>query len=396
MSLENYLNKEEFKSFLLNEDDKKHDELVNKVFDFFKEKLNKNELNEIEYSDIHYTRFSNAWNKFVTNEIETMIDSYDKDMNIDEIKRFIFKIVLMEISTTKREYEKDNSEVNLDKLYSMFVSHINKGDFDTYETPSQDCYNCGAMLALKFKNWNAKFYEYKEILNPKEYRKVVPENSPASFLNKSDYFDANECFNEFIQVKELEVKTGELIITNWIKMEEFTKTVEVNGDIYHFSNSSPKGLKEQMEHYYQQGFLSFYSYSELGMISSKEKEFKDCMVIGHINEDEFNSKEYKQNYKYGSGLRAKTIIEKEKLIEIINIKVNDYEKSKSMVEDYIEKNKDEMIIKKVKPDIYHVVFDLRRKQINKDMFPLGIPKGISVDVIMYPKSKMVKNKKMKI
>lgn len=273
-------------------------------------------LSLIVYSDDHTTNFSYAWNHLVNQTIDDKNESYIER----DLQYFAEKLVIY--NSRVRNPENSTPE-ELQSAFNDFIAFINKGDFDTYCTPEGQCFNCGARLSIKFKNWTPTFYEFKEIANPEDYLKKVPENSPASFLNKMDYFPPEKCFNEFTQVKNFEFKTGNLLISDWFKLEEFTKNVEVNGNIHHFDINCSKGRFESFEHYFNQNFISIYSYSGLDMYSLTNEEMKDAFVFGqidyHKNEDgEISHNDYKFENKVNSGLRATTIIEKETLIDMLS------------------------------------------------------------------------------
>lgn len=373
-----------FDNFVLASTKDNFEPIVKEIITGLNELALNNFLSPIVYSDDHTTNFSYAWNHL----INQTIDEDNKHYIDNDIKYFVEKLVIY--NARIRKSESVTSEI-LQSSFNDFINFMNKGDFGTYCTPEGECFNCGARLSIKFKDWTPTFYEFKEIANPDDYLKKVPENSPASFLNKMDYFPAEKCFTEFTQVKNIEFKTGNLLISDWFKLEEFTKNVEVNGNIHHFNINCAKGRSEAFEHYLKQNFISIHSYSGLDMYSLTNEDMKDAFVFGKVdynkNEDgEISHHDYKLEKTVNSGLRATTIIEKETLVDIVNKSLNDLEKSKELVNQYIKEHKYELITRKVQPGEYTLVFDLKRKDLNDLLFPVNIPDDLNASIFLYPKN----------
>lgn len=371
-----------FESFVLASTKNEFEQLTHEITKYLNQLAFNALLSPIIYSEDHSTNFSYAWNHLVNQTIND-----DNKTHIDgDIKNFIQKLIIYNIKINS----KDNITTEILKSsFDKFIDFLNTGNFNTYCTPEGECVHCGTKLKLIFKNWIPTFYEFKEIADPQKYLKKVPENSPLSFLNKMDYFPAEKCFTEFTQIKTFEFKTGNLLISDWFKLEEFTKNVEINEDIYHFNINCSKGRFDAFEHYFKQNFISVYSYSGLDMYSLTDKKMQDSFVFGKINHEkdeseELNNIHYKFEESVNSGLRATTIIEKETLIDIVNRSINNIEKATQMVNDYIKKNKDEIITKKVTPGEYTLIFDLNRKDLNDLMFPKNIPDNFNANIFLYP------------
>lgn len=341
-------------------------------------------LKPIVFSEDHITNFSYAWNKFINQEISS---KKDEAHLMYEIERFIEKVIIFNAKGYSKEERTEDLNI---KEFNEFTKFLNVGDLHTYCTPEADCFNCGTPLSIIFKNWEPTFFEFKEILEKENYRKVVHEDSTANFLNKMDHFPAEQCFTEFIKIKDFEFKTGNLIITDWIRLEEFTKTVEPNSDIYHFKISNAKGRNDAFEHYFNQGFISMGTNSGLDMYSLKEEGLSNCLFFGKMNydktdNDELNKKDFKFEKTINRGLRATTIIEKETLIDIVYKTTNDLEQAKLLVNNYLKKNKLEIINKKITPGTYSVIFNLNSQDVSELLFPRNITEDFNPKVFLYPK-----------
>jgi hypothetical protein len=376
-----YLTQQSFNEAIINDN---FINLTNEIIVTLEELALNGFLKPIVFSDTHYTSFSYSWNKFINQEIS---HTYDEDNLMQDINYFIQKLIIF---NTNRHMKDTPTEESSQELFNKFIDFLNLGKFDTYCTPENQCFNCGSTLHIKFNNWEPTFFEFKKILEPENYRTVISETSPLSFLNKQDYFPASECFEDFVQIKDFEFKTGNLIITDWIRLDEFTKAVEPNSNIYHFDINNSKGRHSAFEHYLNQEFISINSYSGLDLYSLKEDGMEDCLFFGKIdynkNEtEELNKKQFKFERRLNRGLRATTIIEKETLIDIVNQQINDLNKAKQLVDDYLKKNQDEIISRQITPGIYSLIFDLRFKNVDDLLFPQNITEDFDSTIFLYPK-----------
>lgn len=366
-------------SFDLAINENKDENLIKEIIKYLEELALNDFLEEIEFSDIHSTNFAYSWNKFVNQECST---KNDPENLMDDIERLIEKIIFF---NTYRLKDKDDNE-----KFKFFVDFFNEGNFDGNCTPEGECFNCGKRIHLKFKNWKPTYYEYKKILEPSKYKNKFSENHQFSYLNKMDYFPADECFTELTKIKDFTFETGNLIITDWIRIKELNELVHPNANIYHFNVNSAKGRSDAFEHYLNNGLVSISSISGLDFYSLKAKDYNDCLFFGKIDYDKepsgiLNKKSYHYENQINPGLRAVTIIEKEKLIDLLNTKINNLEKTNEIVNNYLQENKSEIINKKINPGEYTIIFNLKSDNLSSLLFPKTISDKFDAKIFLYPK-----------
>jgi hypothetical protein len=165
---------------------------------------------------------------------------------------------------------------------------------------------------------------------------------------------------------KIEFKTSELIIKDWIRIDEFLDQVGPSRSLERYN-----GLLESTEEAAKHGFVRVHVGDADPTIHRKGDDFS----FGLTNE----KKEYENIGSVYVGVWAVTIIEKQKLIDIIANQVGQ-EKAEIIVKDYLANNSHTTAT--VEPGTYTLKFD---------------PEGTySKEIFSLKKDKVVKAKKMKM
>lgn len=355
------------------------------LMSYLSDMRDKNILTKIENSEGHNTFFSQGWNLFLDNKK----DRYGRTIASTFDKLYFFE--------TTPIFNSNDRIKALDKSYKSLVKKINDGNFDNFTMPEDGCicYECSQKLKLSFENWIPKFSVFEKVNGKTNYRKFVkPEGClPNTVINKKITFE-----------------TGELLIADWIKLDEFLKVVDeddenkwsdernlnytigrVNttsryADLFNFicvsvGNSSPH---------------VFSNNGDLTIGCLINKEYDKNAEIDEDNYDEYLpiSSEYKEVAQVCTDFWGVTIIDKQQLIDILSTK---YENANELVENYIKNSSNRFSVVQVPPGEYTLKFHGNYPQfdnlIEKDEF-VSFPKNIEKFFMVIKEEKPTKVFKM--
>lgn len=276
-------------------------------------------------------------------------DSYNLDyfrdllsnkLNQDEEKSLMYvfsSLINMEMFKTTKNLD------NLEENYEKLIEKINDGNFVHYElNDSCPCYGCGENIRLMIKNWV-----------------LIPGSMKKNEQNKYVFKILENCMEDKLYDVKVEFKTGQLLMADWFRIEEFTKAVEYAGSI-----NSMAGQIKSTEHAAKLGFVTVHVGNSSPTIYQKGEEF----LFGY--QEENIHQEYEEKGYVCTDLWNVTIIDKSTLIEIIAQKVGE-EKAQELVEDYVKENGIESI--DVSPGTYIIEYNPKRN-INK--YAKEIPENI--------------------
>lgn len=335
MNFENYITKENLQNII----DAKHEE--NKIFNkaiaenftipfslFLTDLNNNNQLSTIENSEGHETIFSYHWNRFVKDkeEINNRISSF--------LEPFLFKITY--------------NQADIDETYSSLIEKINSGNFKYYELYHDicSCERCSQKMILSIENWKLKFSIFEKKLD--------------GSCDYSHFTKPEDCLPNMNYQLDVNFPSGELLITDWIRIPDFTNHVEVPPDKRYtdFSLNHLLGRKNTTQHYAENFNFIFVSLSNI-----KADAYLDNgnLVIGceNYNEESGDFDEIKDLELVSSictDLWGATIIDKQQLIQILIDATGDAEKANIMVQDYIDEYLDGKTVK-VEPGNYSLSFN---------------------------------------
>lgn len=295
------------------------------------------------------------------NLVEKKLKSHEEEKII-----YVFS-KLMNNNMMKITYAKE--PISIEENYNNLIEKINKGDFDKFELNDEaECFCCGQKIKLIAKDWSFRLFNFK--------------------LNDEKKYEATllpECIENKLYEVNVEFKSGELLIADWFRIEEFTKRVEYNSDYKNLSINSDLGKIQSTEHAAKLGFVTIHVGNRSPQIYQYEEEF----IFGHEKED-YQVKDYENKGYVCTDLWNVTIIDKTRLIEIVAETLGN-EESIKVVNKYLEEEKGNINFINVQPGKYNIGYSPMKKDIND--FDKELPKAIEA---IFSMKKEVPKKKLKI
>lgn len=254
----------------------------------------------------HRTNFGYAFDKYLNNTFE----DYEKKRVLEGLmsKSFYF------ISSSNR---------TLEESYNILMERVNTGNLHPFDL-SGDVYDfeSGKRFDISITNWKPTLVTYipgKKITDRGRFE-VVHEESIDKVIER-----------------QIEFKTGNLIVADWFKIQEFTDLVDKDNK---FDVNSEKGRIEQAQ-FYLNNFNFIHS---TAWNSSDIYQDGDTFVFVQPNDELNLPSSYKHKGYVYKELRAISIIEKEQLIELLG--------NEEIVNNYLKESKHDYVKLKVKPGIY--------------------------------------------
>lgn len=231
-------------------------------------------------------------------------------------------------------FELSNPEIEdneIHEIYLNFCDYISKGSFfsTALDVDSQDCQHCSKYLSLRFINWQP----------------ILKSNDKSTDL---------KCIKKEITKKEFTIKSNEILIADWFRIDEFTSQVKYNADYLNPSINTYYGRVLSTLHSIKNGFISIHVGNTCPSIFTKNNNIYGVEFCD-IDEDEelIKKSDFKHNGYVCTDLWNVTMIEKSVLIDIIKRKNPNAEK---IVEDYISKNFEDIVKLEVIPGKYEIQF----------------------------------------
>lgn len=253
----------------------------------------------------HITNFGYSWDKYLNNTLDER-----------ETHRLMHDIIAKLIFGTS--FGKDNIE----ECYIKVRDSMNSGNLLYFYLPEAYDFESGERFNILFKNWEPCLLKFVPGEDWKSGKHIIAPEEPIQKLME----------------KQIEFKTGNLLVADWFKIAEFNKAVDgKESGFSEFDINCEKGRIEQSLHYLEK-FNFIYNTSYAGATI-----FKNGDKYLFLNEkDDLNlPKEYKKKGYVFQELRALCIIEKEQLISIVG---------EEIVEKYLKEN--DVVSLKVNPGIY--------------------------------------------
>lgn len=333
---------------------KEKENFENAIVEYLKERSNLGLLKEPENLGNHYSNFLVAWSNLVNGKL--------KESNENRIKNTFNRLIDPFVSSIIYSKEK----INLEEKYEELIKKINEGIFFPHELyTNTDCFECGQQINLCSSNWNFKIATLK-LNEHKEY----------------PYKLIDDCVEEKLYEVKVNFSTGELLIADWFRIQEFTEQVEYNKDYKDVDINSSLGQIKSTQHAANLGFVTVHVGNSCPTIFEKDGNF----IFGREDE-EGKVTGYNDNGMVCTDLWNVTIIDKQKLIEIVAEKLGE-EKAIITVEKYIAENDIHKF--SVTPGEYTIGF-YPRSDINK--FDNEIPAEIET---LFSMKKSLPNKKLKM
>jgi hypothetical protein len=289
------------------------------------------------------TNFGFDWNNYITGKEEP----YQKERVLGNI-------------IDKHMFMKVFYEENVEKSYNTLNDKINKGNFHPFDLmDSLYDFETGEDLKLVLKNWEPTLMRY------------IPGES---WTDRGRFEIATEAPVEKVVLAQIEFKTGNLIVADWFKINEFTELVDKDND---FDVNSEKGRLDQAKYYLEKfNFVHTAAWHDSDLYQKG-----NTFVFARYDEDFECPDGYEDKGKVNKELRALSIIEKEHLIELVG--------SEEKVEAYLKDNNWGVLQLKVTPGIYTYTMASGPEFIKKE---IGNLNGIQTEENQQEVSKLFEDK----
>lgn len=297
------------------------------IISFLKEKSKNGELYSIDNGSTHEASFLTSWSNLIKGEMK---EGWDEPL----LERAFSGIPMFRLQLLKNKNPTADTQI----LYQEFTSLIDRGNLDVYEINVDcSCKNCDKKVFASGSDWKLSLQEFD--MNTHEHRIM------------------KACVARVEQEVEIEFKTGELLIADWFRIDEFSKKVKYNADYSDASINSSLGCIKSTQHAAKHGFVTVH----VGNSCPQIYQQGDSFVFGHAHDSDDDGFEedgvsipgYENKGYVCTDLWNVTVIDKARLVEIIAETKG--EEAQNIVEDYIAKN--EVTTAKVEPGIYKVTFN---------------------------------------
>lgn len=269
------------------------------------------------------TNLGYKWNAYINGKL-------NKSETANLFHNFFYKIII-------RSFSMNNDDI--EKTYNQIISTFDSGNFNQYELPEMYDFQKGKTFNVDFKNWVPRLLQFVP----------GPDWKSCSYILAPDIDVQN-----YVE-KDIEFKTGNLLVADWFRIPEFNALVNTNE--LHFDVNSNEGRLQQSIHYLNNfNFISNTSYYN-STILQKNDEY----IFGYYNDEHSLPSEYKEKGYVSKELRAISIIEKEHLEDLVGVKA---------VEDLLS-NQDITPLK-VTPGIYKVCLSSSSEYLKKNWKDIGL------------------------
>ena len=232
---------------------------------------------------------------------------------------------------------------------------------------------CGQRLRLSFKNWAPQY----------DVLKIMPDGQ----INYKEIEAPKECLENDVVQLDINFPSGELIITDWLRIKEFSDLVK--GDDEWAPERSLNHTKGRITNTQRYAKLFNFICVSLGNMSPHIFSRGDDLIFGHLQEDKSLDKSLMEKGYVCTDFWGVSIIDKEQLIFLLAQKYP--QEAQKMVDDYINENKGDITLLKVEAGSYQLNFHgnyERFNSFNKDASLSSIEQCFTLNKIGTPKMKM--------
>jgi hypothetical protein len=298
-------------------------------------------LEPIPNAEGRSTPFLDCWNYMVTDASEFV--KYPDSIWRSIANNFAHHLIFDPIYNGAQAIEKGN-DPEWRSRYGKLIDLVTTGNFDRWfysHLEAERCAMTDERLRLNGTGWKFELGKWTS----EGFVPMEPKAPPR------------------IVEMPFEFKTGNLLIADWFRIEEFTKSVnDYNKDYRGVSINSVAGRILQTEH-----LASKHGVLSVSVGNSSPYLFRpQDGVLAFANPADYDS--FSPSDSQGmviTDLWAVTIIERERLVEIVADAVGDQAQAEQIVEDYLANN--DVMTAKVEPGTHYVYFT-GENEIFRDQF----------------------------
>lgn len=280
---------------------------------FFTDLKAEGRMAPIANSEGYSCRLWNTWNDAARLTIDTAPPA-DAAKILDRLAgMFAHKLVFSIVYPYERILRDEGAEAaaafEKNGPYTEVTSKFTQGDIPSWDFNHENCRRTGIPLILSFENWVAK----------------------GGYINGNRLDDIPVAAAESLQETVVELKTGNLLVADWFRLDEFTNAVRSEK---YLSLESREGRDAKTRYYAEKfGVISVSVLTSPGVFQSGNQ-----VLVGYFDEDQGDvPARYTHVGNVCTDLWAATFVEYETLVDLV-ARTNP-ESAKTMVDAYIEEHK---------------------------------------------------------
>jgi hypothetical protein len=306
------------------------------VANFVKQVSQEKGLMAFEFGEGHDTVIQHRWNKLMKKEetVEMQDDAFGSSFRMRLIQAFP---------------RQDVTEESLKTAYTDLVKSVTKGDFDHWELSNHEqCQTCGQSLQVEFKNWNPTFLAHDAELR--------------------DFVKPKSCVKDEIIELEVTFQTGELLVADWFRIQEFSDAVNYNPDYTKVSINYSAGREASTRF-----ALDNFNVINIHVGNNSPSILKKGDDLIFAWDDEEKKHKYENIGRVCTDLWNVTMVERHQLVNIVAEK-HGQEKAEEIVENYLNESDYEEV--NVTPGTYKLRFHPDYNKFKKMAQDKTIPKSV--------------------
>jgi hypothetical protein len=287
--------------------------VVPALVSFFRALKAEGRVATIPNSEGYVTRSWNIWNEFARLSPEAAASEASTEKLARLAKLFAHTLTHRIVWPYQRRLKDEGAEAAaaLDKsiAFDQYVGEFTQGTFLSSGLDHETCQNSGLPVSLRFNDWKAEGFHID--------------------VKRGGLFPIEPLAAPTVQETVLELKTGQLLVSDWFRIKAFTDVTKEE----HFSLESRKGVETSARHLAEQfGVVSvFVSNSSPGVY----QEGNQVIVGRHYEDDDEDvAARLTKVGRVCTDLWAATFVEYETLVELVGRKFPGT--AKQMVDDYLK------------------------------------------------------------
>jgi hypothetical protein len=287
--------------------------VVPALVSFFRALKAEGRVSTIPNSDGYVTRSWNIWNDVARLSPEAAANEASNDKLVRLAELFAHTLTHRIVWPYQRKLKDEGAEAAaaLDKsiAFDQHVGEFTQGTFLTSGLEHETCQNSGLPVSLRFNDWKAEGFRID--------------------AKRGGLFPIEPLAAPTVQETVLELKTGQLLVSDWFRIKAFTEVTKEK----HFSLESRKGVEDSARYLAEQfGVVSvFVSNSSPGVYQDGNQ-----LIVGqhYEDDDEGVAARLTKVGKVCTDLWAATFVEYETLVELVGRTFPDT--AKEVVDDYLK------------------------------------------------------------
>lgn len=232
--------------------------------------------------------------------------------------------------------------------YDKFTDRMTRGEIRWWHSMAEEyCHVSGEEYRIDIRGWQVVFGTLPEDRGD--------ELVPMRPLARKDTVEL-----------EVELATGELLVADWFRLDEFTKAVDDGKDE---DINSVLGRERATERYLRDhGFVSVFVGNSMPQVALVD----GCVVIGECDDDDPAACGLDLRGRVSTELWWATVIERQRLVDIVAGEVG-ADQAERKVAAYLKANRHDCLSLKVPPGTYRLHFSGAHREFAAEFRAEGLP-----------------------